>query len=587
MQMEREIAALEQGTLNREKPKARRPKTANQKGRTDRTGQDDPLGSKGRPESAKVVRDRGGGAAGDDVSKGRSGQESRKSNAKSLGSRSAPRSDRAAGGKSVETRDAGGLGGGRRKAGKGPAVAGGDGLYDVEKEEGGAGSDGARGDDDSEDTAPSMGARGDESGGDPMDEPVSSEPPSDFFVPAVDRRELLRPQLPLRRAGRGGVTSVADEEGRARKLRRIQHFLEHQDPEGSDSDTSDTSDGGQKHAGGDVGTLAAARIVRTDEEEWDSSAAEDKEQRESRQRRRLQLIRESGALKIPLQPAVRPVSEPISDLGAAGISAAALPASSSLAAGPGRASDPTANPATGPVTMTANANATADADRDRRTLFIGNVPAGPPERRLRSALLHLLRPFGGVESLRFRSFAVDCDARGPRLTKKEALAKTKFAKHKPNMNAYAVFDTEAAAREAAARLNGVNLSVSWNTSSVDTVSVPNGRGAPRPEDAPVTARGGASGSLAAATNKTGGAMAAGSSQLRGTRGGAAVRTEEVSRVLRCDLASGANFIARLSVFVGGLPFKGADEETLRGKLARFGSIDNVRIIRDKVTGPNP
>jgi hypothetical protein len=32
------------------------------------------------------------------------------------------------------------------------------------------------------------------------------------------------------------------------------------------------------------------------------------------------------------------------------------------------------------------------------------------------------------------------------------------------------------------------------------------------------------------------------------------------RVLRTDLASGASFIASLSIFVGGLPYKDADEE---------------------------
>jgi len=47
-----------------------------------------------------------------------------------------------------------------------------------------------------------------------------------------------------------------------------------------------------------------------------------------------------------------------------------------------------------------------------------------------------------VENMRFRSFAVDTAAKGPRLTKKEALARYQLAKHKPNMNAYIVFETE-------------------------------------------------------------------------------------------------------------------------------------------------
>jgi hypothetical protein len=55
-------------------------------------------------------------------------------------------------------------------------------------------------------------------------------------------------------------------------------------------------------------------------------------------------------------------------------------------------------------------------------------------------------------------------------------------------------------------------------------------------------------------------------------------------VLRCDVASGARFIAQLSIFVGGLPYKEADEDVLRATFAPFGLIDNVRIIRDKATG---
>ena len=51
----------------------------------------------------------------------------------------------------------------------------------------------------------------------------------------------------------------------------------------------------------------------------------------------------------------------------------------------------------------------------------------------------------------------------------------------------------------------------------------------------------------------------------------------VWRVLRCDLAAGADFVARLSVFVGGLPYKGADEEMLRALFAPFGVVDNVSL----------
>jgi len=43
-------------------------------------------------------------------------------------------------------------------------------------------------------------------------------------------------------------------------------------------------------------------------------------------------------------------------------------------------------------------------------------------------------------------------------------------------------------------------------------------------------------------------------------------------------------VACLSIFIGGLPYQGADEELLRRQFERFGRIDNVRIIRDKATG---
>jgi hypothetical protein len=49
--------------------------------------------------------------------------------------------------------------------------------------------------------------------------------------------------------------------------------------------------------------------------------------------------------------------------------------------------------------------------------------------------------------------------------KQEALTRQRLAKHKPNMNAYVVFESEVEARKAAAEVNGVNFSVSWNVTA--------------------------------------------------------------------------------------------------------------------------
>ena len=51
------------------------------------------------------------------------------------------------------------------------------------------------------------------------------------------------------------------------------------------------------------------------------------------------------------------------------------------------------------------------------------------------------------------------------VTAQEALTRQRLAKHKPNMNAYVVFVSEVEARKAAAEVNGVNFTVSWNVSA--------------------------------------------------------------------------------------------------------------------------
>ncbi|KAJ1476344.1 hypothetical protein T484DRAFT_1825216 [Baffinella frigidus] len=50
------------------------------------------------------------------------------------------------------------------------------------------------------------------------------------------------------------------------------------------------------------------------------------------------------------------------------------------------------------------ANSTrTEPERDRRTIFVGNVPAGPPQHRVKKALHKMFDQFGQIESLRFRS----------------------------------------------------------------------------------------------------------------------------------------------------------------------------------------
>jgi len=187
-------------------------------------------------------------------------------------------------------------------------------------------------------------------------------------------------------------------------------------------------------------------------------------------------------------------------------------------------------------------------------------------RRVKLALLRLVKPFGEVETVRFRSFAVDAAAKGPRLTKREALSRAKLAQHKPNMNAYVVYSSEGAARAAALALNTVNFTVTWSETPSAVQGAPAGS----------TVRNSSN-----TTRRTG--RAAASSATSATPSNTQQHLE-AWRILRTDLASGASFVAHLSIFVGGLPFKEADEEVVRAHFSPFGAIDNVRIVRDRSTG---
>jgi hypothetical protein len=46
-----------------------------------------------------------------------------------------------------------------------------------------------------------------------------------------------------------------------------------------------------------------------------------------------------------------------------------------------------------------------EQERDCRTIFVGNIPASPPQHRVKRALLQMFSPFGTIQSLRFRSLA--------------------------------------------------------------------------------------------------------------------------------------------------------------------------------------
>ncbi|KAJ1476345.1 hypothetical protein T484DRAFT_3109761 [Baffinella frigidus] len=63
-----------------------------------------------------------------------------------------------------------------------------------------------------------------------------------------------------------------------------------------------------------------------------------------------------------------------------------------------------------------------------------------------------------------------------------------------------------------------------------------------------------------------------------------IATYCVTSVLRVDVAAGAAYVSSRCVFVGNVPFSKATEEHLRQIFKPVGEIENVRMIRDKVTG---
>lgn len=161
----------------------------------------------------------------------------------------------------------------------------------------------------------------------------------------------------------------------------------------------------------------------------------------------------------------------------------------------------------------------------------------------------LFRPYGKVDSLRFRSFAVESS----KISKSEAFRRRQFAAQKQFMNAYVVFAKEDAARKAAAAVNGARLTVRFNPHELKQ----------------------------AQKNKTAGTNATVWEGLSEVPGG---YSHNITTVLRCDLASGASYVSSRCIFVGNVPFTGVNEQDMWKLFAKCGKIENVRMVRDKWTG---
>ena len=139
--------------------------------------------------------------------------------------------------------------------------------------------------------------------------------------------------------------------------------------------------------------------------------------RDQRHRRHLRLLRDSTGTLPGALPASLPSLAPVAATSVFSKRSNATRSTSSLAAAalcgaPGNITDAAdARELSAAAAEAASARIAEAAARDKRTLFVGNVPAGPPLQRVKLALLRLVKPFGSVETLRFRSFAVDLDAR--------------------------------------------------------------------------------------------------------------------------------------------------------------------------------
>ncbi|EKX51702.1 hypothetical protein GUITHDRAFT_102308 [Guillardia theta CCMP2712] len=115
------------------------------------------------------------------------------------------------------------------------------------------------------------------------------------------------------------------------------------------------------------------------------------------------------------------------------------------------------------------------------------------------------------------------------------------------MNAYVVFLDENCARSAAKACNGINLTITYNRTGGEQQKI----------------------------------------------------LQKSSCVIRCDIATGANYVSARSIFLGNVPFVNASEDSIRNiwhivtisfdescrlLFRSCGDIENVRLVRDKMTG---
>ncbi|KAF6004035.1 hypothetical protein F1559_000493 [Cyanidiococcus yangmingshanensis] len=191
-------------------------------------------------------------------------------------------------------------------------------------------------------------------------------------------------------------------------------------------------------------------------------------------------------------------------------------------------------------------DATSMASALERTVFVGNVPVGMHRRKLEA----LFRPYGTVESSRFRSIA----PAKPNLSPKAALLKGLWHPARCTCNAFVVFKDSASVEQALA-LNGTRVDTDDGRQvhiRVDRCSSASRRIRERSH------------------NPCGqGSAVETDASMRAPEG---VREEPLR----------AQWDHRRSIFLGNVPFD-ANEEEIRNLFSDCGPITNVRIVRDSQT----
>lgn len=102
-----------------------------------------------------------------------------------------------------------------------------------------------------------------------------------------------------------------------------------------------------------------------------------------------------------------------------------------------------------------NRDGDADPSEDERlprTVFVGNVPVGTTSKDLKK----LFKPYGAIESVRFRGVVPEC----PKIPKRDALLGGRIHRSVDTLIAYVVFaDTEEVEKSVAEAVDGVNMTV--------------------------------------------------------------------------------------------------------------------------------